>query len=117
MQNENGPCPLLAICNILLFRKKIEIHPDYPSVTFEELIQLVGDFLLNQKPSVCAISKCEPHFQLQFVNPDHSRDYEQNVSDALSMLPQLAVGLDVNVTFSEYALFFFFFFFLAYSAN
>ena len=35
MQNENGPCPLLALANVLLLRGGIEIHPDYPEVTFE----------------------------------------------------------------------------------
>lgn len=35
MQNENGPCPLLALANVLLLRGGIEIHPDYSEVTFE----------------------------------------------------------------------------------
>jgi hypothetical protein len=26
-QNENGPCPLLAICNVLLLRGHLDIHP------------------------------------------------------------------------------------------
>ena len=28
MQNINGPCPLLGICNVLLLRGNIRIHPD-----------------------------------------------------------------------------------------
>jgi hypothetical protein len=35
MQNENGPCPLLALANVLLLRGGIHIHPDYSEVTFE----------------------------------------------------------------------------------
>ena len=33
--NENGPCPMLALANVLLLRGGIEIHPDYSEVTFE----------------------------------------------------------------------------------
>lgn len=31
-QNENGPCPLLAICNVLLLRGDLQIHPDRPAI-------------------------------------------------------------------------------------
>ncbi|KAJ1482822.1 hypothetical protein T484DRAFT_1802684 [Baffinella frigidus] len=47
MQNENGPCPLLAITNILLLKRKIRIHPDLAFIDFRYLIQLVGNFLLT----------------------------------------------------------------------
>ncbi len=40
-QNENGPCPLLAICNILLLRGSIQIHPDISCISSEELIEEV----------------------------------------------------------------------------
>ena len=35
MQNENGPCPLLALANVLILRGGIYIHPDFSEVTFE----------------------------------------------------------------------------------
>mgnify|MGYP004228589791 FL=1 len=35
MQNNNGPCPLLALANVLLLQGGIHIHPDYSEVTFE----------------------------------------------------------------------------------
>lgn len=33
LQNENGPCPLLAIANVLLLRKQIELPEQAPDVS------------------------------------------------------------------------------------
>ena len=33
LQNENGPCPLLAIANILLLKKQIELPEHTPDVS------------------------------------------------------------------------------------
>ena len=33
MQNQNGPCPLLALANILLLRNQIQLSPDAPSIS------------------------------------------------------------------------------------
>lgn len=33
MQNENGPCPLLALANVLLLRNQIYLPPNTPEVT------------------------------------------------------------------------------------
>lgn len=33
MQNQNGPCPLLALANVMLLRNQIKLSPDAPSVT------------------------------------------------------------------------------------
>lgn len=46
-QNTNGPCPLLALCNVLLLRGKIHLHPDAGVVTFQHLIQLLSAALLD----------------------------------------------------------------------
>lgn len=88
MQNENGPCPLLAICNLLLLQGKIKIHPDYSCISFDDLITLVRDFLSRNTPS-------------KFANEEAKASWEFNLKDALSTLPKLGVGLDVNVKFSN----------------
>ena len=33
LQNENGPCPLLAIANVLLLRKQIELPEHAPDIS------------------------------------------------------------------------------------
>jgi hypothetical protein len=50
MQNRNGPCPLLAISNVLLLRKKIYIHADLAFIDFSQLVQLVGSYLVEFNP-------------------------------------------------------------------
>jgi len=87
MQNINGPCPLLAICNVLLLRGEIRIHPDYSAVTYEQLVILLGDLLLG--PS-------RPN-----IPPEYEQNYNQNVADAVQLFPTLQRGLDVNVRFKS----------------
>ncbi|KAJ3084197.1 Ubiquitin carboxyl-terminal hydrolase MINDY-2 [Rhizoclosmatium hyalinum] len=47
-QQENGPCPLLAIANILLLRGDISIKAEQSIISLESLIGLIGDFLLRR---------------------------------------------------------------------
>ena len=41
LQNENGPCPLLAIANVLLLRKQIELPEHAPDISQVCLVSLV----------------------------------------------------------------------------
>lgn len=48
----NGPCPLVAICNVLFLRGDLEIRPaDREVVTFEYLVDRLGDYLLSHGPT------------------------------------------------------------------
>eukprot|EP00286_Rhodomonas_abbreviata_P000420 CAMPEP_0181291282 /NCGR_PEP_ID=MMETSP1101-20121128/1882_1 /TAXON_ID=46948 /ORGANISM="Rhodomonas abbreviata, Strain Caron Lab Isolate" /LENGTH=197 /DNA_ID=CAMNT_0023395659 /DNA_START=214 /DNA_END=804 /DNA_ORIENTATION=- len=87
MQNENGPCPLLAISNILLLQQKIHIHHDLAYINFRQLIQIVGDYLVEFNP---------PH-----PNPEMQANQQQQIADALAVLPKLGRGLDVNIRFQK----------------
>ncbi|XP_037354064.1 ubiquitin carboxyl-terminal hydrolase MINDY-1 isoform X1 [Talpa occidentalis] len=86
LQSANGPCPLLAIINILFLQWKVKLPPQKEVITSEELMAHLGDCLLNIKPQ----EKSEG-LQLNF---------QQNVDDAMTVLPKLATGLDVNVRFT-----------------
>ena len=87
-QNENGPCPLVAIINTLLLRKRIL----FPSgghqeiVSAAKLMEYIGNSILENAPK-----NPDPELQL---------NYEQNMSDAMAVLPKLQTGLDVNVKFT-----------------
>ncbi|OAQ31559.1 DUF544-domain-containing protein, partial [Linnemannia elongata AG-77] len=73
-QNENGPCPLLALCNTLILQGKVAIRPyDRPTIGYDHLLELLADYLLNEDPS----------------------------ESALRLLPHLEHGLDVNVYFKS----------------
>ena len=47
-QNENGPCPLLAIVNVLLLRGKLKISAGTSIITYGQLMALLWDCILTQ---------------------------------------------------------------------
>ncbi|XP_069480458.1 ubiquitin carboxyl-terminal hydrolase MINDY-2 isoform X3 [Ambystoma mexicanum] len=49
-QNENGPCPLLAIINVLLLAWKVKLPPMMEIITSEQLMEYLGDYILETKP-------------------------------------------------------------------
>ncbi|XP_053472642.1 ubiquitin carboxyl-terminal hydrolase MINDY-2 [Ictalurus furcatus] len=85
-QNENGPCPLLAIMNVLLLAWKVKLPPMIEIITAEQLMEYLGDYILDAKPKEIS--------EAQRLN------YEQNMSDAMAVLHKLQTGLDVNVKFT-----------------
>ncbi|KAK9390944.1 protein FAM63A [Crotalus adamanteus] len=89
MQSENGPCPLLAIMNILFLQWKVKLPAQKEVVTSDELMAYLGDCILSIKPQDQAEA-----VQLNF---------QQNVNDAMMVLPKLSTGLDVNVKFTGVA--------------
>ncbi|KAI0791194.1 hypothetical protein C8Q75DRAFT_715687 [Abortiporus biennis] len=75
-QNFNGPCSFIAICNILILRGEITIEPpDRTNVSYEQLSQLVGEYLLLSHPEV-------------------------DISAALSVMPYTTKGMDLNPLFT-----------------
>ncbi|CAI2187823.1 10137_t:CDS:2 [Funneliformis geosporum] len=119
-QNENGPCPLLALCNVLLLRGDIEIKPyDRPTVTYDFLVELLGDYLLKSIPQ----GEAEVHItnKVQCIALENGvaekgnhqtngafdltrpslQDYHHTLNAALSIIPSLQTGLDVNVRFNS----------------
>ncbi|XP_063277171.1 ubiquitin carboxyl-terminal hydrolase MINDY-1 isoform X2 [Prinia subflava] len=85
-QSENGPCPLLAIINILLLQWKVKLPPQKEVITAEELMAHLGDCILATQPR-----DTSEGLQLNF---------QQNISDTMMVLPKLSTGLDVNVRFT-----------------
>lgn len=84
-QNENGPCPLIAIANILLMRKDITLKEGTIEISVEDLVEHVRNVLEGTVPKDC-----------ESPNPN----YMQNMQDAVAVLPQLQTGLNVNVKFT-----------------
>ncbi|PPR97187.1 hypothetical protein GOBAR_AA23481 [Gossypium barbadense] len=110
LQNDNGPCPLLAICNfplslfpflgfcvlffsssvtgnVLLLRNNLNLSPDIAEVSQEKLLSLVAERLIDSNSNVN--NKDEGFVENQ----------QQNIADAIDLLPRLATGIDVNIKF------------------
>ncbi|KAJ3250974.1 Ubiquitin carboxyl-terminal hydrolase MINDY-2 [Boothiomyces macroporosus] len=78
LQNENGPCPLLALANLLSITNRIEINRD---LSLEELLNLLCQYILS----------------IQITNAND----EKILDDTLKVLPRLNYGLDVNIYFDS----------------
>ncbi|VDP91204.1 unnamed protein product [Echinostoma caproni] len=90
-QNENGPCPLIAISNVLLLQNVISLPQNTEVVTGERLITTLTDVLLSKS--------------LKGLDKGQLLNYETTVSDALNLFPSLQTGLDVNVRFTDVSAF------------
>mmetsp|Transcript_22105 Transcript_22105/g.21813 ORF Transcript_22105/g.21813 Transcript_22105/m.21813 type:complete len:225 (+) Transcript_22105:72-746(+) len=87
MQSNNGPCPLLAIANVLILRGQLKIHQDFSNLSHEHLVTLVADKLLE-------LNKIDEN------DPNYS-NLQANLSDAIAIIPKLQEGIDVNVKFDD----------------
>ncbi|KAK1374438.1 ubiquitin carboxyl-terminal hydrolase MINDY-1-like [Heracleum sosnowskyi] len=87
LQNDNGPCPLLAICNVLLLKNNLNLSPDIPEISQERLLSLVAERLIDSNSNV--------------DNKDvgYVENQQQNIADAIDLLPRLTTGIDVNIKF------------------
>ncbi|CAI9775750.1 unnamed protein product [Fraxinus pennsylvanica] len=87
LQNDNGPCPLLAICNILLLKNSLNLSPDVAEVSQEKLLSLIAERLIDSNSSI------------NEKDAGYAENQQQNISDAIDLLPRLTTGIDVNIKF------------------
>ncbi|XP_033831496.2 ubiquitin carboxyl-terminal hydrolase MINDY-1 [Periophthalmus magnuspinnatus] len=85
-QSQNGPCPLLAIMNTLFLRWKAKLPAQTEVVTTEDLMTHLGECVLSATP--------------REKSKGVELNFQQNMSDAMAVLPKLCTGLDVNVRFT-----------------
>lgn len=64
-QNQNGPCPLIAIANILLLRGKMKLSANATCITAEELLTHVANNIVESRPEVC-----NTHYELSGVSKE-----------------------------------------------
>ncbi|ESO97473.1 hypothetical protein LOTGIDRAFT_214327 [Lottia gigantea] len=85
-QNENGPCPLLAIVNVLLLKGKLTLASMVQMISSEQLMTYLGDYIIESKP--------------KNLTETIQANYEQNMQDGINIMCKLQTGLDVNVKFT-----------------
>ncbi|KAI8354782.1 hypothetical protein B0O80DRAFT_449711 [Mortierella sp. GBAus27b] len=100
-QNENGPCPLLALCNTLILQGKIAITPyDRPVISYDHLLELLADYLLNEDFTDPTSSSSTTQRTGKQVESEKVKS-RLEIESALRLLPHLQHGLDVNVYFKS----------------
>lgn len=90
LQNENGPCPLLACANVLLLRGVISL----PSVSvrngaasLEEVLHMLAEKIMNYNN----------HQQEGSEDTSH----HHHINEVLDLLPNLQYGMDINPRFNS----------------
>jgi len=92
LQSKNGPCPLLAVCNVLLLRNSLKINADARYITFHELVELLSNLLFEVN------SAAEPGSGGDSTS-SRAVNLRESLSTCLEILPKLNVGMDVNCKF------------------
>ena len=81
MQGLNGPCPLLAICNVLLLRRLLSLPDGSRGAEFDQLIQHIANMLIERSSG--------------------SDDIQKSIlTDSFGILGTLNQGMDVNIRFT-----------------
>jgi len=55
MQNQNGPCPLLAVVNVLLLQGKIKLSASADLVASDQLMAYIADWIFDNVPKVSCV--------------------------------------------------------------
>ena len=80
-QNEFGPCALLGVVNALLLRGTLKVSSDHGALTLQDVLARLADRLVE-------------------ANQGDNPDVRAALDGAVTRLPTLAEGLDVNVKFN-----------------
>ncbi|KAL3936046.1 MAG: hypothetical protein SGBAC_008559, partial [Bacillariaceae sp.] len=81
LQNENGPCPLLAAANILLLKDSITLPSNCIGagvITIDQLLNVLAEKILTNK-----------------TGSDH------HIQEVMNLFPTLQFGMDVNPKFTQ----------------
>lgn len=105
LQNENGPCPLLAAANVLLLRGSIDLpegckQMDNSRLSLESLLTILANRVLTRPHSSYNSEVVNnPNENSAESHVEHQRHLQQ-VDDLISILPSLSKGLDLNPKFT-----------------
>ena len=88
-QNQNGPCPLLAIANVLILQDVIHFNVDRQVINLHALSEIVANAFVEKGLSQGHESEARKDSK------------QQQLDSALNMIPSMARGLDLNVCFSS----------------
>ncbi|PRW58319.1 FAM63A-like isoform X2 [Chlorella sorokiniana] len=91
----NGPCPLLAIANVLLLRNQIQLPAGVGEVSQSRLVEMVAGYLLDANSLEGERNTA--------LSEEQRASLAHNLSDAIALLPKLTTGIDVNVRFHDIA--------------
>ena len=84
LQGGNGPCPLLAICNVLLLRGVIRLPEGCDTVSFSYLVDRLANVMIDKNNTV-----------------DADETLRSTLDKSVGLLGGLNKGMDVDIRFSS----------------
>ncbi|GJY23420.1 ubiquitin carboxyl-terminal hydrolase MINDY-1-like protein, partial [Tanacetum coccineum] len=75
--------------NILLLRNNLSLSSEVAEVSQEKLLSLVAERLIDSNSNV------------ENKSAEYVENQQQNIADAIDLLPRLATGIDVNIKFTR----------------
>jgi hypothetical protein len=81
LQNENGPCPLIAIANILALRGDIFITGENDRISVDQMCKMLTTFIKSK--------------------PGQTEELQKTVESVSKSMPELQYGLDVDCGFTR----------------
>lgn len=98
LQNQNGPCALIAICNLLILnnsnqsKELIKLVKGVRRISLDDIIQCLANLIINTMV-------CHDHTKSGKQHTDYDTD-ELDIDKLLLLLPNLHKGLIVNPNFN-----------------
>eukprot|EP00798_Chlamydomonas_sp_ICE-L_P018644 gene18644-25159_t len=89
-QNQNGPCPLLAVANILSLSNRLPAGTVSPGAT---------SFSTSRLTSVVAETILDSNARDLTSETELAANLRQNIADCLEVLGRMSTGVDVNIRF------------------
>ncbi|KAL2235276.1 UNVERIFIED_CONTAM: Ubiquitin carboxyl-terminal hydrolase MINDY-1, partial [Sesamum indicum] len=77
----------VVIGNVLSLKNRLNLSPDIPEVSQEKLLSLVAEHLIDSNSNI------------DNKDAGYIENQQQNIADAIDLLPRLTTGIDVNIKF------------------
>lgn len=100
LQNENGPCPLLAAANALLLRGVLTLDPVCIRTGVASTNDVVN-MLANRALAAGNREETKQEIVAETESSSHHNHHEYHLNEVLSLLPDLQHGMDVNPKFTS----------------
>lgn len=106
LQNENGPCPLIAAANVMILRGAISLNSDAIRanvISTDELVCMLADWALSRTTASLPTLTAEAGIGEGLDEDVRFRQIQgqQHIHEVMELLPNLQFGLDVNPKFTN----------------
>ncbi|GAB5034970.1 protein fam63a [Nannochloropsis oceanica] len=115
LQNEAGPCPLLAVANILLLQRQLDVDPEYTKVSLIDILTGIANRVLEATSTAAKAASTADAVAFEApgggdeiakaVGGHADKHVAYQVDEVIHLLPRLRHGMDVNVRFTDVAAF------------